>query len=181
METGGRSEICAERSLDSAAYRPAAQIHRTQYPMLDAVIAAVTAAGTFKRTLYRKSERKTKPADRIASYSSAVSVRRRYQQKYYSDPKQRPRQPAQDFPRHKTHRRSSARGRTRERILGQKLAGLNPWNFPERLNFRPKLGRAASTMSQTAVACNTAAPLRQDTRSSLSMERTAHRNRPARL
>jgi hypothetical protein len=114
--------------------------------MLDAVIAAVTAAGTFKRTLYRKSERKTKPADRIASYSSAVSVRRRYQQKYYSDPKQRPRQPAQDFPRHKTHRRSSARGRTRERILGQKLAGLNPWNFPERLNFRPKLSRAASAI-----------------------------------
>jgi hypothetical protein len=41
-------------------------MHRTQYPILDTVIAAVTAAGTFKRNLYRKYERKTKLAGLIA-------------------------------------------------------------------------------------------------------------------
>src|SRR5205807_9112000 len=62
IEIGGRSGTSAEESFDPDACRLAAHMHRTQYPILDTVIAAVTAAATFKRTLYRKLGRKTKRA-----------------------------------------------------------------------------------------------------------------------
>jgi len=82
----------------------------------------------------------------FSNFVSAVSVCRRHQQKHNADPKQRPRQLTQDFPRHKTHRRSFRAGEDPRMNPRTEISWTNPGNFRERLNSRPKLSRAASAI-----------------------------------
>jgi hypothetical protein len=146
-------------------------MHRTQYPMLDAVIAAVTAAATFKRTLYRKLERKTKRAG-----SEFLPIR---QQQAC----------AADTSKNTTPTLSRDRGSLRKIFHATKLIDdpfargepanessdkigwTNPGNFPERLNSRPKCSRTASALRPVRgdVACDVSITA-QDAASCVSMK-----------
>ena len=92
-------------------------------------------------------EERQSGSSRTPTTSAELGSGGRYQQKYYAHPKQRPRHPAQNFPRHKTHRRFLSRGGEPANESSDRI-GWDPGNFPERLNSRPKRTRAASTLSK---------------------------------